>query len=179
MSADRGTGLYALDGVRPIVPADGSAWIAPNAAVIGRVTLGQGVSIWFGAVLRGDDEAIAIGDRSNVQDNAVLHADPGLPLLVGKDVTIGHHATLHGCVIEDNVLIGMGACVMNGARIGRNSVVGAGALVTEGKQYPENSFILGSPAKVVRAVDEDIANRIRANAELYVNKARRYGIGLE
>lgn len=179
MNADRGAGIYALNGIRPILPADDSAWIAPNAAVIGRVTLGQGASIWFGAVVRGDDELIAIGDRSNVQDNAVLHADPGLPLLVGNDVTIGHHATLHGCVIEDNVLIGMGACVMNGARIGRNSVVGAGALVTEGKEFPENSFILGAPAKVVRPVDEDVARRISANADLYVHKARRYGVGLE
>lgn len=179
MSAANHPGIFVLDDVVPTLPANDSAWIAPSAAVIGRVTLEQDSSVWFGAILRGDDDEIVIGARSNVQDGAVLHTDPGFRLTVGNDVTIGHQAMLHGCTIEDNVLIGMGACIMNGARIGCNSVVGAGALVTEGKEFPESSLILGSPAKAVGTIDEKLAERITLNAEVYVTKSRRYAAGLK
>jgi len=179
MSASGPPGLYALDGRLPVLPDDGSAWVAPNATVIGRVTLSRGSSVWFGAVLRGDDDEIFIGERSNVQDGAILHTDPGVQLTVGRDVTIGHQAMLHGCVIEDNVLIGMGACIMNGARIGCNSIVGAGALVTEGKEFPAGSLILGSPAKSSGVVSDELAARITLNAEVYVTKSRRYAAGLK
>ncbi len=171
-------GQYSLDCVQPVLPEDGSTWIAPTAALIGRVTLGEGVSVWFGAVIRGDDERITVGAFSNVQDGAVLHADPDLPLVIGRYVTIGHNATLHGCIIGDNVLVGMGACIMNGAKIGNNCVIGAGALVTEGKEFPDGSLILGAPAKLVGGITADATKLIVDNAELYVGKARRYAAGL-
>mgnify|MGYP000169697338 CR=1 FL=1 len=141
---------YRLGDRRVVCPADGDWFIADDALVIGSVTLCVEASIWYRAVVRGDSEQISIGARSNVQDGAVLHADPGFPLTIGADVTVGHLAMLHGCTIGDGTLVGIKAVVLNGARIGRNCVVGAGALVTEGKEFPDGSMILGSPAKAVR-----------------------------
>lgn len=151
-----------------------SVWIAPNASVIGTVTLGANVGVWFGAVLRGDNEAIDIGDDTNIQEHTMVHTDPGFPVTVGKGCTIGHRALVHGCTIGDNTLIGMGAIILNGARIGNNCLIGAGALVTEGKSFPEGSLILGSPAKVVRELDEKAIAGLRASAANYVANAKRF-----
>jgi carbonic anhydrase/acetyltransferase-like protein (isoleucine patch superfamily) len=170
--------LYALDDRTPRFAARGRIWIAPDAHVIGDVVLEEDVSIWFGAVLRGDNEPIVIGARSNVQEGAMLHADPGFPLTVGAEVTVGHHAILHGCTVGAGALIGMGATVLNGARIGAGSLVGANALVTEGKEFPENSLIIGSPAKAVRTLDNAAVERLRASAMHYVKNARRFAAGL-
>jgi carbonic anhydrase/acetyltransferase-like protein (isoleucine patch superfamily) len=170
--------LYALDGVTPELPADNRFWIAPGAQVIGKVRLGVDASVWFGVVLRGDNEEIFIGPGSNVQDNSVLHTDPGFPVWIGENCTIGHRAILHGCTIGDNSLIGMGATLLNGARIGRNCLVGANALVTEGKSFPDNSLIVGSPAKVLRELDESAAARLAESAVRYAANWRRYAKGL-
>jgi len=151
-----------------------SAFIAAGAVVIGDVTLGADVSIWFNAVLRGDSESLRIGAGSNIQDGAVCHADPGLPLVIGEGVTIGHRAIAHGAHIGDCSLIGMGAIVMNGARIGAQSLVGAGALVTGGKDFPERSLILGAPGRVIRSVTEDEIAMMRRTASEYVEKARAF-----
>ena len=145
--------IYELDGQAPELPADGNYFIADTAAVIGKVRLKQGASVWFGAVLRGDNEWIEIGEGSNVQDNCTCHTDPGFPLTIGKNCTVGHNVILHGCTIEDGALIGMGAIIMNGARIGRGCIVGAGSVITEGKQFPDrHSLIIGSPARVIRTL---------------------------
>lgn len=172
------TGLYALDGLAPEVPADGDFWIAPGAAVIGEVRLGRKVSVWFGAAIRGDTERIEIGDGTNVQECSVLHTDPGFPLTIGADCTIGHSAIVHGCTIGDGVLVGMGATVLNGARIGPRCLVGANALVTEGKEFPEGWLIVGSPAKAVRPLDEATLARLVLSAETYRARARRFKAGL-
>ena len=171
--------IYALDGDRPELPDDGTVFVAPGAHVIGRVRLGAGVSIWFGAVLRGDHEWMIIGERSNIQDNCTLHSDPGFPLSIGAGCTIGHAAIVHGCTIGENSLIGMGATILNGARIGRHSIVGANALVTEGKEFPDNSLIVGAPAKVARTLDDAAAEMLKASAAHYVRNARRFADGLE
>lgn len=171
--------VYSLDGVTPQLDGEGAIWIAPDAQVMGDVVLGRDVGIWFGAVLRGDNEAITIGAGSNVQELTVMHTDTGFALTVGEGCTIGHRAILHGCTIGDNTLIGMGAIVLNGARIGRNCLVGAGALVTEGKEFPDNSLIVGTPAKVVRELDDAAVERLRASALHYVDKARRFRTGLK
>jgi carbonic anhydrase/acetyltransferase-like protein (isoleucine patch superfamily) len=170
--------LYALDGIRPTVPAHERYWIAPDAQVIGNVQLDEDASIWFGAVLRGDNELIRIGARSNVQDCCVLHTDIGAPLTIGTDCTIGHRVILHGCTIGDQTLIGMGATILNRAKIGNNCLVGANALVTEGKEFPDGSLIVGSPARVVRALDAEAFAQLRASAESYVKNARRFARGL-
>ncbi|MCA3270803.1 MAG: gamma carbonic anhydrase family protein [Roseomonas sp.] len=170
--------IYALDDLIPQTPGEGRFWVAPDAHVMGNVLLAEDVGIWFGAVLRGDNEPISIGARSNIQEGAMLHADTGFPLTVGADVTVGHHAILHGCTIGDGALIGMGATVMNGARIGAGSIIGAGALVTEGKEIPERSLVMGAPAKVIRTLDQDTAARLLASAALYVENARRFARGL-
>jgi carbonic anhydrase/acetyltransferase-like protein (isoleucine patch superfamily) len=170
--------LYALDGEAPELPADGLYWVADTAAVIGRVRLHSDVSIWYGSVLRGDNEWIEIGDRSQIQDNATLHTDPGFPLSIGRDCVIGHNVILHGCTIGDACLIGMGAVVLNGAKIGANSLVGAGALITEGKEFPENSVILGAPAKLVREADEKTRAMTARAADVYVQRWKRYAKGL-
>ncbi|MFN3260879.1 MAG: gamma carbonic anhydrase family protein [Pikeienuella sp.] len=172
------TGLYALDGVAPQTPEDGDFWIAPGAAVVGNVRLGAGASIWFNAVLRGDNELIDIGPGSNVQESSVLHTDPGFPLTVGAGCTIGHKAILHGCTVGEGALIGMGATVLNGARIGRRCLVGANALVTEGKEFPDGWLIMGSPAKPVRELDEDAMARLRLSALHYQERMRRFRAGL-
>ncbi len=170
---------YSLDGVAPRLPKAGDVWIAPGAQVIGDVRLGQGVTIWFGAVIRADNEPMQIGDGSNVQDNSVLHSDAGMPLTIGANVTIGHRVTLHGCTIADDCLIGMGATILNRAKIARNCIVGAGALVTEGKEFPEGSLIVGAPAKVMRPLTERDMAAIRASAASYVANGRRYAAGLK
>lgn len=147
-------------------------WIAPNAYVIGNVIMGRDVGVWFAATIRGDNEPIAIGDRSNIQDGAVLHSDPGAPLTIGADVTIGHRAVVHGCTIGDNSLIGMGATILNNVKIGCNCIVGANALVTEGKEFPDNSLIVGSPAKAIRRLDA--AQDLKMSAQNYVGNMQRF-----
>ncbi|WP_428977556.1 gamma carbonic anhydrase family protein [Oricola cellulosilytica] len=171
--------MMKLDGVAPERLGAGPAFVADDAKVIGKVTLGEDSGIWFGCVLRGDGERITIGARSNVQEHCVFHTDPGFPLEVGEGCTIGHRAMLHGCTIGDNTLIGIGAIVMNGARIGRNSLVGAGALVTEGKEFPDGSLIVGSPARAVRELDDAAIAGLRMSAEHYVANAKRFAAGLE
>jgi carbonic anhydrase/acetyltransferase-like protein (isoleucine patch superfamily) len=171
--------IYSLDGLEPILPASGRYWIAPDAHVIGRIRLGDDVSIWFGSVLRGDNELIDLGDRTNVQEGCMFHTDPGYPMTIGAGCTIGHHAILHGCTVAPNALIGMGATILNGARIGSNSIVGANALVTEGKTFPDNSLIIGSPAKAVRTLDPDAPEKLRGTALHYVQNFNRFAKGLK
>ncbi len=168
--------LYALDDFTPDI--DPSAWVADNASVIGRVRLGVGASVWFGCTLRGDNEWIAIGDGSNVQEGTVMHTDIGFPLTVGTNVTIGHQAMLHGCTVGDGSLIGIQAVVLNGARIGRHCLVGAGSLVTEGKEFPDGALIMGSPAKVVRMLTPEQIEGLKRSAEYYVTNAERFAGGL-
>lgn len=170
--------LYSLDGVKPRLPADGRFFVAPGAHLIGRVALAEDANVWFGCVLRGDNEWITIGARTNIQDNSVLHTDMGFPLTIGTDCTIGHNVILHGCVIGDSTLIGMGATVLNGARIGANCLVGANALITEGKEFPDNSLIVGAPAKVTRILDAAARAKFLASAQHYVENGRRYARGL-
>jgi len=170
--------IYELDGQAPELPADGRWWIAETASVIGRVRLKSFASVWFGSVLRGDNEWIEIGERSQVQDNATLHTDPGFPMVIGANCVIGHNVILHGCTIGDNSLVGMGAILLNGARIGKNSLVGAGALVTEGKEFPDNSLIVGAPARATRELDETTQRMIAAGADIYVRRWQQYAQGL-
>ena len=170
--------LYVLDGVAPEVPPAGSFWVAPSAAVIGKVTLGEGVGVWFGAVIRGDNERITVGAETNVQDNSVLHTDIGFPLVIGYGCTVGHRAILHGCTIGDNCLIGMGASVMNGARIGENSLIGAGALVPQGREIPPGSLVLGAPGKVARALTADEIGHNRFSAAHYSANWKRFAKGM-
>src|SRR4030081_2213532 len=171
--------IFELDGQAPELPADGRWWIADSASVVGRVRPNAGASVWFGSVLRGDNEWIELGERSQIQDNSTLHTDPGFPMVIGSNCVIGHNVILHGCTIGDNSLIGMGAIVLNGARIGANSLVGAGALVTEGKSFPDNSMILGSPARAVRTLDEKAQAMIVGAADTYVRRSRQYAKGLK
>lgn len=170
--------LFALDGIEPQFEDRSTNWVAPDAAVVGDIRIGRDVGIWFGVVIRGDRESISIGSGSNIQEHTVMHTDPGFPLTVGEGCTIGHRAILHGCTVGDNSLIGMGAIVLNGAKIGRNCLVGAGALVTEGKEFPDNSLIVGSPAKVVRTLDDAAVARLRKSAADYVHNQRRFSTGL-
>lgn len=171
--------IFALDGLNPRFDDQESVWIAPDATLIGNIRIGRNVGVWFGAVIRGDNEEIAIGDDSNVQEHTVMHTDIGFPLIVGKGCTVGHRAMLHGCTVGDNSLIGMGAIILNGARIGKNSLVGAGALVTEGKKFPDNSLIVGYPAKAVRSLDDKAVEMLRWSAAHYVENARRFKAGLK
>jgi carbonic anhydrase/acetyltransferase-like protein (isoleucine patch superfamily) len=171
--------IFELDGVRPEFPADGQYWVAETAVVIGRVRLKSEASVWWGSVLRGDNEWIELGERSQIQDNATLHTDPGFPLTIGKGCVIGHNVVLHGCTVGDHSLIGMGAILLNGARIGAHSIVGAGALVTEGKSFPDHSLIVGSPARVVRELDEKAAAQIANGADIYVRRWRNYAKALK
>ena len=157
-----------------IPDVDSSAFVADSASVIGSVKLGMGSSVWYGAVIRGDNEPISVGQNSNVQEGSTLHTDPGFPCTIGSNVTIGHQAMLHGCTVGDGSLIGIQAVVLNGAVIGKQCLIGAGALITEGKQIPDRSLVLGSPGKVVRQLtDEDLA-RMQRNAEVYVRKAQAF-----
>lgn len=171
--------VFDLEGITPELPANGRAWIAPTADVIGKVRLCQDASVWFGAVLRGDNELIEIGERSNVQDGCVLHTDLGFPLVVGADCTIGHKAILHGCTIGANSLIGMGAIVLNGAVIGSNCIVGANALIAEGKVIPDNSLVVGVPGKVIRELDQVAADGITGSAQGYMRNWQRFEVGLK
>jgi carbonic anhydrase/acetyltransferase-like protein (isoleucine patch superfamily) len=169
--------LYKLGEYAPKI--HDNAWIAASAEVIGRVTLAEGASIWFGAIVRGDVEDIYIGRNSNIQDNSVLHADTGQPLVIGENVTVGHHVMLHGCNVGDGALIGIRAVVLNGAQIGRNCIVGAGAVVTEGKSFPDGTLILGAPAKVVKEVSPEQIAGMKAGAAHYVENARRFRAQLQ
>ncbi|WP_371153342.1 gamma carbonic anhydrase family protein [Jannaschia sp. 2305UL9-9] len=168
--------IYALDDIEPRIAPD--AWVAPDANVIGKVTLEAGSSIWFGSTLRGDGELILVGQGSNVQENCVLHTDAGYPLTIGANCTIGHKAMLHGCTIEEGALIGMGATILNGAVIGAGSLIGAGALVTEGKIIPPGSLVMGAPGKVVRDLSEDARAGLLASAAHYRANAARFRAGL-
>ncbi|WP_374521230.1 gamma carbonic anhydrase family protein [Hydrogenophaga sp.] len=169
--------IYALDGLTPQV-AD-TAWVADNAQVMGEVTLAADSSVWFGVTVRGDTDAIHIGEGSNIQDGSVLHADHGMPLTIGRHVTVGHQVMLHGCTIGDESLIGIGAVVLNGAKIGKHCLVGAGALVTEGKEFPDGSMILGSPARVVKTLSPEQIEGLRESAQHYIDNARRFRQGLK
>src|SRR6202163_3686417 len=171
--------IYELDGQAPEFPADGHYWVAETAVLIGRVRLKSHTSVWFGAVLRGDNEWIELGERSQIQDNATLHTDPGFPLTIGPNCVVGHNVILHGCTVGANSLIGMGAIMLNGARIGANSLVGAGALVTEGKTFPDNSLIVGSPARAIRTLDEAAIKSIAGGADIYVRRFKQYAKGLK
>ena len=170
--------LYTLDGKAVTTPAEGRFWIAPNAVVLGNVTLHEDASVWFGAVLRGDNEPIVIGERSNVQDGCVLHTDPGFPLTVGTDCIVGHMVMLHGCTIGSRSLIGIGAVILNGARIGDECVIGAKALIPEGKDIPPRSLVMGAPGKVVRQLSDAEVARFNGGAARYVANWRRYAKGL-
>lgn len=168
--------IYALDDFAPEI--DPSAWVAETAVLIGKVVVEADASIWFGAVIRGDNEEIRVGAGSNVQENSVLHTDMGYPLTIGRNCTIGHKAMLHGCMIGDGTLIGMGATVLNGARIGNGCLIGACALITEGKEIPDGSLVMGSPGKVVRALDQTARAKLLASAANYQANARRFRAGL-
>jgi carbonic anhydrase/acetyltransferase-like protein (isoleucine patch superfamily) len=169
--------VYQLDALTPDI-AD-SAWVADNAQVIGDVHMAADSSVWFSSVVRGDTATIRIGEGTNIQDGSVLHADVGIPLTIGKHVTVGHMVQLHGCTIGDESLIGIGAVVLNGAKIGKNCLVGAGSLVTEGKEFPDGSMILGSPAKVVRQLTPEQIEGLRRSAQHYVNNKNRFKAGLK
>jgi len=169
--------IYELDGVAPRVAA--SAWVADNAQVMGDVEIGENASVWFGTTVRGDTDTITIGAGSNIQDGSVLHADDGVPLVVGANVTVGHQVMLHGCTIGDGSLIGIGAIVLNGAKIGKHCLVGAGALVTEGKEFPDGSMILGSPARVVKTLSPEQIEGLRQSALHYQQNAERFRKGLK
>ena len=171
--------FHSLDGKSPQSIGKGPAFVADDAQIIGDIILGEDTGIWFGVVLRGDNEPIKIGNQTNVQEHVCMHTDMGFPLTIGQGCTIGHRAMLHGCTIGDNALIGIGAIVLNGAKIGKNSLVGAGALVTEGKEFPDNSLIVGSPAKVVRTLDEKAVDGLRESASHYVANAKRFAAGLK
>lgn len=168
--------LYALDGHQPQINED--TWVAPDANLIGQVVMEAGASVWFGVTIRADHEEIRICEGSNVQENVVMHIDPGYPLTIGRNCTIGHKAMLHGCTIGENTLIGMGATILNGARIGKNCLIGAGALITENKEIPDNSLVMGSPGKVVRQVDAALAAQLTESARNYQQNMRRFRDGL-
>jgi carbonic anhydrase/acetyltransferase-like protein (isoleucine patch superfamily) len=169
--------IYELDGIAPQLAA--GAWVADSAQVMGQVEMAENASVWYGCVVRGDSEMIRIGRNSNIQDLSVLHADPGVPLTIGDDVTVGHQVMLHGCTIGDGTLVGIQAVVLNTAKIGKNCIVGAGSVVTEGKEFPDNSLIVGSPAKAIRTLDADAVAKFQAIPPHYVQNARRHRAGLK
>lgn len=170
--------IYALDNVSPILPENDDFWVADCATVIGNVELGEASSIWFGAVLRGDNDRISIGKNSNVQDLAMCHTDVGLPLTIGANVTVGHQAALHGCTIGDGTLVGMGSTILNGAKIGKNCVIGAHCLIPEGKEIPDNSMVVGMPGRVIKTLDDSHAKMLQKSADIYVANFRRFKKGL-
>ena len=169
--------IYELEGKAPKMAA--GAWVADSAEVIGDVVLGENASVWCGAVVRGDCDTITIGKNSNVQDLSVLHADLGVPLTLGDNVTVGHQVMLHGCTIGERSLVGMGSIIMNGARIGKNCIIGAGSIITEGKEFPDNSLIVGAPAKVIRTLDEAGVAKLAHLAPHYVENAKRFAKSLK
>jgi carbonic anhydrase/acetyltransferase-like protein (isoleucine patch superfamily) len=171
--------IYELDGERPELPDSDQCYVAETAVLIGRVRLKPGASVWFGSVLRGDNEWIEVAEGANVQENCTLHTDPTFPLRIGARCTIGHNVVLHGCSIGDNSLVGMGAIVLNGARVGANCLVGAGALITEGKQFPERSLIVGAPARVLRPLDDKMVADVISAADVYFRRWQRYSKGLK
>lgn len=166
--------IYRLGERVPNTPAPDRFWVAPDANVIGSVTLGEDVGIWFGATLRGDNETITVGRGTNIQEGVMVHSDPGFPATIGQDCTIGHCAIIHGCTIGDNSLVGMGATILNGAKIGKNCLIGANALVTEGKEFPDNSLIVGSPARAIRTLDDEAVAGLKRSAEKYVGNWKRF-----
>ncbi len=166
--------IYTLNGFEPELPAEGDYWIAPNAVLIGRVRLLKGASIWFGAILRADNDRITIGENSNVQDNSVIHTDPGQPTTVGSNVTVGHKVILHSTTVGDNTLIGMGSTLLNRSRIGNNCLVGANSLVSEGKEFADGSMILGSPARVVKQLPEQQLAMLKISSDVYVRNYQRF-----
>ncbi len=170
--------LYELDGHAPVVPENGDYWVAPGAHVMGKIVLAEGVSVWFGCTLRGDNEPIIVGEGTNIQENCVLHTDMGFPLTIGAHCTIGHKAMLHGCTIGEGSLIGMGATILNGAVIGKGCLIGAGALVTEGKVIPDFSLVMGAPGRVVRELDAAGQAKLRASATGYRANMNRFKAGL-
>jgi carbonic anhydrase/acetyltransferase-like protein (isoleucine patch superfamily) len=170
--------VYELDGITPQRPDAEDVWLAPDAHIIGDVVLGGKVGVWFGAVLRGDNERITVGEGSNIQEHTMVHTDPGFPATIGKNCTIGHRAIIHGCTIEENSLVGMGAIVLNGAHIGKNCLIGAGALIPEGKRIPDNSLVVGMPGKVIRTLSDEDAARLTSSALNYQANAKRYLGGL-
>ena len=171
--------LYALDDWRPELPPEGEYWIAPDATLIGRVRLGKGASVWFGSVLRADNEWISIGENTNIQDLCVLHTDPGIPLTLGANVSVGHGAVVHGATVGDNSIVGMGATLLNRSRIGKNSIVGAHALIPEGKEFPDNSLIVGVPGKAIRTIAEDQVPMLLMNAQIYFERWQHYRVELK
>jgi carbonic anhydrase/acetyltransferase-like protein (isoleucine patch superfamily) len=171
--------IYELDGQAPELPADGDYFIAETATVIGKVRLKKGASVWFGSVLRGDNEWIEVGEGSNIQDGCTCHTDIGFPLTVGNNCTVGHNVILHGCTVEDGALVGMGSIVMNGAIIRRRSIVGAGAVVTEGKEFPEYSLIIGAPARMMKTLDPAHVERAQGTVDFYIANGPRFKKGLK
>ena len=169
--------IYSLDGVRPEI-AD-NAYVAPSAQVIGNVKMADHSSVWFGAVIRGDNDLIEIGARTNIQDNSVLHTDPGIPLTIGDGVIVGHRVMLHGCKIGENTLIGIGATILNGAEIGKNCIIGAHSLITEGKVIPDGSMVVGSPGRIIKSLTEQHFQMLRINSEVYVANAKRFNQNLK
>jgi carbonic anhydrase/acetyltransferase-like protein (isoleucine patch superfamily) len=168
--------IYSLDGVRPDI-AD-NAYVAPSAQIIGNVKMADHSSVWFGAVIRGDNDLIEIGARTNIQDNSVLHTDPGIPLIIGDGVIVGHRVMLHGCKIGENTLIGIGATILNGAVIGKNCIIGAHSLITEGKVIPDGSMVVGSPGRIIKSLTEQHFQMLRVNSEVYVSNAKRFNQNL-
>lgn len=168
--------IYSLDGVEPKIA--NNTFIAPSAQIIGNVKMAEHSSVWFGAVLRGDNDLIEVGARANIQDNSVLHTDPGIPLLIGKGVIVGHRVMLHGCKIGDNSLIGIGATVLNRAEIGKNCIIGAHTLITEGKKIPDGSLVIGSPGRIIKTLTEQHFQMLRMNSEVYVANAKRFNQNL-
>ena len=166
--------VYDLGAKKPVLPAEGDYWIAPNAAVMGAVELKKNASVWFGATIRGDNEPIVVGENTNIQDSSILHTDEGIPLTIGADVTVGHRVMLHGCTIGDGSLIGIGSIVLNRAVIGKGCLVGANTLITEGKVFPDRSKIMGSPGRVVGELTEEESRRLELSAVHYVNNWQRY-----
>ena len=166
--------IYSLGGKTPQTPPDGEYWIAPGAVVVGDVILGKNASVWFGAVVRGDNDPITIGENTNIQDGSVLHSDPGAPLIIGRDVTVGHMAMVHSCTVGDNSLVGIGAVILSRAKIGKNCLIGARALIPEGKEIPDNSLVVGSPGKVIRELEAHQIAFLTASAQHYVENWKRY-----
>ncbi len=166
--------LYAIGDKTPQFAEEETSYVAPTAVVVGDVSLARRSSVWWGVVMRGDNDSITLGEGSNIQENSVVHVDPGYPCHIGEGVTIGHSVTLHGCSIGEGTLVGIGAIILNGAKVGRNCLIGANSFIGEGKEIPDNSLVFGAPAKVVRELSEDHIKRLRMSAESYVTKIPDY-----